>query len=128
MNPILQALQRVPSFRLDSRYGGHSFYGRVNGLMLRVRRLDDIVINDLHPWASLERRWVVEIAESKTFDRWANSVNFATEVVWSRKGGWTVPDFKREFAWCRKVCRSRLFTFNNYFATVKTPWFIHPKS
>lgn len=125
MRPIIDALSQVRGFKLTHR--SEMLLGTVPGLFVRVLPQPDVILDSTHPRASLERRWVVQMAESKTFDRWANSTNFETQVWWSRKGGWTVPDFAREFTWCRKVCRSGLFHFPSYFATITTPWFIHPR-
>lgn len=91
-----------------------------------------------------EKRWIVQFAYRPTFDRWANSTNFQTEIWYSptykivnsqdqivtknRRRKYTIPDFKKELAWCAKVAESGLFDLNSYFAVIKTPWFIHGKS
>lgn len=89
-----------------------------------------------------ERKWVVQFGYKPTFDRWANSVNFETEIWFSpeknrrylaglKKGEiipqYTIPNMNKEISWCKKVATSGLFDWNTYFWTIKTPWFIHEK-
>lgn len=90
-----------------------------------------------------EKRWIVQFAYRPTFDRWANSTNFETKIWYSpthkevnnsgeiiikrNRRKYTIPDFKKELAWCEKVAKSGLFDLNSYFAVIKTPWFINGK-
>lgn len=87
-----------------------------------------------------DKRWVVQFGYKPTFDRWANSVNFETEIWYSpkknqrfevgefagkRRKQYLIPNLNKEIQWCKKVATSGLFDWNSYFATVKTPWFIY---
>jgi len=128
MKTILIALSAVRGFKLE-HYDKHMILGSVPGLRIRILRKEDVCDG-----GHLERRWLVQIAQRKTFGRWANSVNFEEEIWWSARKAyamntehWAAPDFVRLFAWCRKVCRSGLFDFNSYFGTVSTPWFASAK-
>lgn len=137
MRPILAAIRALPGVTdidNDSRHG--MILARVPGFMIRVLRRDDVRIND----TLIERRYTIQFAHRPSFDRWANSTHFETEAHWTpqrrryvvgpRKGEpipqWTMPDLRRELAWCRKVVRSGCFDFASYIGTVRTPWFIHP--
>jgi hypothetical protein len=88
-----------------------------------------------------EKRWVVQFGYRPTFDRWANSTNFETEVWYSpfskqldseckiifkrEKKQYTIPHFDKELEWCLKCAESGIFDFNSYFRIIETPWFIH---
>lgn len=63
----------------------------------------------------------IQLAERKTFDRWANSVNFVTERTKSPKCYY--PLFEQQYKWAIKVLKSKLFKFNTYFAPIELPWF-----
>lgn len=133
--PIINAIRTIPGVRdIDTSYGGcyattPTFYIRV----LEVPKGDPSLYQG-------ERKWDIQLAYRKTFDRWANSTNFTTQVWWDPKKNqrfsldsakrcpqYTIPDMKREVEWCRKVAQSGLFEWNSYFATIKTPWFINPR-
>lgn len=87
-----------------------------------------------------EKRWIVRFGYIPTFDRWANSSNFETEIWYNpeknqryqvgdwkgkRRPQYTIPNLTKELAWCLKCAESGVFNFNSYMNTIKTPWFIH---
>lgn len=63
----------------------------------------------------------IQMAERKTFDRWANSVNFVTERTKERRCYHAV--FLPQYKWAIKVLKSELFNFNRYFGHLELPWF-----
>jgi hypothetical protein len=86
------------------------------------------------------RRWVIRFGYKPTFDRWANSSNFETEIWYNpqknqryqvgegkgqRRPQYRIPNLSKELAWCLKCAKSGVFNFNSYYDTIKTPWFIH---
>lgn len=62
----------------------------------------------------------VQFGVKKTFDRWANSCNFAFDVDY--RGKWT-QDFSKTYSWMMRVVRSGVFDFNSYFSTIECAWF-----
>jgi hypothetical protein len=87
-----------------------------------------------------DKRWTIQFAYRPTFDRWANSTNFETDIHYCpfiynvdstgivvkkrRTKQYTIPKLDKELAWCLKCAKSEVFNFNAYFYTIKTPWFI----
>lgn len=70
---------------------------------------------DLHTWD-------VRIAIKKTFDRWANSVNFSTDIIYYPVSHqYSIPNVSRTLTWCRRVMNSDLFDFNSYGGKIETP-------
>jgi hypothetical protein len=63
----------------------------------------------------------IQLAERKTFDRWANSVNFVTERSKGRRHYY--PHFQQQYDWAIKVLESKLFNFDSYFDHIALPWF-----
>ena len=131
--PIIQAFKKagIPAF---DEYGyltqSKYFYIRVVGATEQQK-------SGLQPG---EQRWTIQFADKRTFDRWANSTNFETEIWYNpkknqrfacgkfkgkRKSQYTIPNLRKELNWCKKVADSGLFEFNTYFSAIQTPWFIH---
>ena len=54
------------------------------------------------------------LAERKTFDRWANSLNFIVRIVPDS----TAPDIALAIKEARRICRSGVFDFNTYFHAI----------
>lgn len=63
----------------------------------------------------------IQMGERKTFDRWANSINFITKRSKARMGYYAV--FLHQYRWAIKVVKSGLFAFDNYFHRIELPWF-----
>lgn len=63
----------------------------------------------------------IHFGEKKTFDRWANSVNFYTSRSKSPKCYY--PVLLPQYKWAIKVLNSKLFNFNRYFTRIDLPWF-----
>lgn len=68
-----------------------------------------------------EEEVTVHLGEKKTFDRWANSINFITEI--SKGPGHYYPLFAPQYKWALKVVKSKLFNFNSYIGSIGLPWF-----
>lgn len=130
--PIRESLKKAGLSNLSYGYLAHNE-------LFHVRVLEDKE-SGLEPD---ERRWIVQFGYRPTFDRWANSTNFQTEIWYSPtyktvdnsgeiitkryRRKWTMPNFTKELDWCEKVAKSGLFDLNSYFAVIKTPWFINGK-
>lgn len=130
--PIRQALAKAGLGKLE--YG---YLTKTKKFHVRVLRAEKSILEPD------EQRWIVQFGYRPTFDRWANSANFQTEIWYSpthkevnnsgeiitkrNRRKYTIPDFKKELAWCEKVAKSGLFDLNSYFAVIKTPWFINGK-
>lgn len=67
------------------------------------------------------REWDVRIAIKKTFDRWANSVNFSTDIIYYPSSHYSIPDMRHTLTWCRRVMNSDLFDFTSYFSRIEVP-------
>lgn len=129
--PILDAVKSIKGVKIiDTRYYILASSPHFN---IRVLEKEDHSFPD-------EKRWVVQFGYKPTFDRWANSVNFETEIWYSpkknqrfqvgefkgqRRKQYTIPNLNKEIKWCKKVATSGLFNWNSYFASIKTPWFIY---
>lgn len=67
-------------------------------------------------------KWDVRIAIKKTFDRWANSVNFSTDIIYyPASHQYSIPNVSRTLTWCGRVMNSDLFDFNSYGGKIETP-------
>jgi hypothetical protein len=67
-------------------------------------------------------KWDVRIAIKKTFDRWANSVNFSTDIIYyPASHQYSIPNVSRTLAWCRRAMNSDLFDFDRYSNKIETP-------
>ena len=114
----------------------------LNGGMAKTKHFNILIYQnrDKDLFQDGEKGWIVRFGYIPTFDRWANSSNFQTEIwydpqknqrypVGDRKGKrrpqYTIPNLSKELAWCLKCAKSGIFNFNSYFDTIKTPWFIH---
>lgn len=95
---------------------------------------------DKESFLDSRRKWIVRFGYIPTFDRWANSSNFQTEIWYNpqknqryqigdlkgkRRPQYTIPNLSKELAWCLKCVKSGVFDFNSYIGTIKTPWFIY---
>lgn len=119
--PILNALKEAGF----SREGNFVFSS--SKLYAIVSEQNPTLPNGLSAFREGERRWTVEFAYIPSFDKWSNSRHFQTEVWYSPKPRWTIPDMSLTAKWCVMVSESGLFNFQRYWATVTTPWFIHAK-
>lgn len=63
----------------------------------------------------------IQMGERKTFDRWANSVNFVDERSKGRRHYHAV--FLPQYQWAKRVLKSGLFNFNRYFEHLDLPWY-----
>src|SRR5271154_6503530 len=61
----------------------------------------------------------IQLGEKKTFDRWANSINFSTER--SKTSKHYYPLFAPQYEWAIKVLKSKLFNFNSYIDHIDLP-------
>jgi hypothetical protein len=110
MKKLLQDLARLPRFRLiDRKYG----LGECRSFRVRWRKESFV------PGGYGAGGFIVEFGEKKTFDRWANSTNFSVHLHYER--GLYRDDVVAAHLWMEQVCRSGLFDFNGYFATIDCP-------
>lgn len=127
--PILNEFRRL-GIKLE--YG---YLGKTKHFHIRVLKKDYDYLDD--------KRWVIQFGYRPTFDRWANSTNFETEIWYSpthqivndkdeieikknpNNKHYTIPKLDKELEWCLMVSQSGVFNFNSYFETIKTPWFIY---
>lgn len=86
------------------------FHGRIHNFMV-----SNVLEEEVNNYVE------IQLGERKTFDRWANSVNFYTHRT--KESGCYYPLFRPQYNWAVKVSRSGLFTFNNYFHRIELPHF-----
>lgn len=114
---LINALPGVTDLDLSSVKHG-MILATLPGFYLRTHAAEQWTI-----WAGgRELKHFIELAERKTFDRWANSSNFVTHAIYTKDNRhWSLPDLAAQVRWARKVCRSRVFDFNSYFESVHLP-------
>lgn len=101
-------LKEITGWQTDVSLNGTMLIGRLPGLRVRI------YVND----ESAET--VIQFADAKTFDRWANSVHFESRR--SNEPRLYYPMIYPQYRWARKVIRSGLFDFGSYIGPVNLPW------
>lgn len=131
--PIIQAFKNAKGVKVISS----DFYllAENRSFLIRVVEKESGIVQDMG-----ERKWAIQFAYKPTFDRWANSVNFISEIWYSPKKNrryavgalkgkrmpqYTIPKIEKEIEWCSKIAASNLINFNSYFFAINTPWIIY---
>jgi hypothetical protein len=102
----VKEVKAIPNCQKTYSSGGYSLYETP---LFYIRILDN------------EENVQIQLAERKTFDRWANSVNFAVDR--SKTPKHYFPLFFSQYNWAIKVLKSKLFNFNSYIGAIELPWF-----
>jgi len=102
----VKEVKAIPDCKKTYSSGGYSTYETP---LFYIRILDN------------EENVQIQLAERETFDRWANSVNFAVER--SKTPKCYYPLVLPQYLWAIKVLKSKLFNFNSYIGAIELPWF-----
>ena len=139
MNLPRPILNEFKKHKIKLKYG---YLGETKDFHIRILEQK---IDPRYPLEPGDKRWIIQFGYKPTFDRWANSTNFETEIWYSptyrlvndkeevvthnypNNKKYTIPKLDQELEWCLKVATSGLFNWNSYFSVIKTPWFIHDK-
>lgn len=102
----VKEVKAIPHCKKTYSAGGYSTYETP---LFYIRILDN------------EENVQIQLAERKTFDRWANSVNFAVDRSKGQKHYY--PLFLPQYNWAIKILKTKLFDFNSYIRAIDLPWF-----
>lgn len=96
----------------------YTFRGRLLYARIVDKAESVLLLNNEKDRCVIERHLEVHFAERRTFDRWANSTNFAVHFVLD-----DVRDKRDRLAaavkQARAICRAKIFNFNQHFHTIE---------
>jgi hypothetical protein len=111
---ILNAFLKIKGIDTEARHDGSMFrgegmlFGTCPGFRIRMRKHRRPLSTDP------EDSWVMELAVKKSFDRWANSVNFVQEIPSATLHPIAI-DLNDAIRQARKVVRAKAFNWDSYF-------------